>query len=124
MSRTLAKSTIASLRKTMEDERVKLLASIAEHEQEIEDALQNESASERIPDPSTAEGGTLSFEYEMAREVDEQLADRIRQIDEAFTRIDEGTYGQCTDCGNDIPVERLKFLPHTALCVDCARKRR
>lgn len=124
MSRTLAKTTVAKLREAMEEERAKLVESIAEHEQEIEEALQSESSSERIPDPSTAEGGTLSFEYEMAREVDEQLADRIRQIDEAFARIDEGTYGICTNCGNDIPVERLRFLPHAALCVDCARKRR
>jgi DnaK suppressor protein len=124
MSRTLAKSTVSKLRETMEEERVKLVTAIEEHEQEIEEALQSESSSERIPDPSTAEGGTLSFEYEMAREVDEQLADRIRQIDEALARIDEGTYGSCTSCGNAIPVERLRFLPHAALCVDCARKRR
>lgn len=124
MSRTLAKSTTVKLKEAMQDERAKLVESIAEHEQEIEDALQNESASERIPDPSTAEGGTLSFEYEMAREVDEQLADRIRQIDEALQRIEDGTYGSCTNCGNDIPVERLRFLPHASLCVDCARKRR
>lgn len=124
MSRTLAKSTVSKLRESMEEERTKLVAAIEEHEQEIEEALQSESSSERIPDPSTAEGGTLSFEYEMAREVDEQLADRIRQIDEALARIEEGTYGACTSCGNDIPIERLRFLPHAALCVDCARKRR
>lgn len=124
MSRTLADSTLAKLRTALDEERVKLLQQIADHEKEIEEALQNESPSERIPDPSTAEGGTLSFEYEMARELDEAAADRVRQIDHAVDRIADGTYGTCEECGTDIPLERLKFMPHVTLCVECARKKR
>lgn len=124
MTRTLAKSTVEKLREALVEERAKLMDQIAEHQRELEEALQNESASERIPDPTTAEGGTLSFEYEMARELDQAAADRIRQIDHAMSRMDAGTYGICESCGTDIPVERLKFMPHVTLCVDCARKRR
>ena len=124
MSRTLADSTLSKLKEALLEERGKLLEQISEHEKEIEEALQNESASERIPDPSTAEGGTLSFEYEMARELDEAAADRVRQIDHAMARMDAGTYGICEECGKDIPMERLKFMPHVTLCVECARKKR
>jgi len=124
MARTIATSTVAKLRATLEAERTKLAASIEAHRLELEEALQNESASERIPDPSTAEGGTLSFEYEMARELDDQSAERIRMIDYAFERMDAGTYGLCEQCGSAIPVERLKALPHVSVCVDCARRRR
>lgn len=124
MSRTLADSTLSKLRTALDKERAKLLEQIAEHEREIEEALQSESASERIPDPSTAEGGTLSFEYEMARELDEAAADRVRQIEHAKDRMNNGTYGVCEDCGTDIPLERLNFMPHVTLCVECARKKR
>lgn len=124
MARTIATSTVAKLRAALEAERTKLAASIEAHRLELEEALQNESTSERIPDPSTAEGGTLSFEYEMARELDDQSAERIRMIDHAFERMDAGTYGLCEQCGSAIPVERLKALPHVSLCVDCARRRR
>ena len=124
MSRTLADSTLATLRTALDEERAKLLDQIAHHEKEIEEALQNESPSERIPDPSTAEGGTLSFEYEMARELDEAAADRVRQIDHAVDRMANGTYGTCEECGTDIPLERLNFMPHVTLCVECARKKR
>ncbi|MEX1280296.1 MAG: TraR/DksA C4-type zinc finger protein [Acidimicrobiia bacterium] len=124
MARTLAESTVAKLREALEEERAKLIHQIEEHERELEEALQSESPSERIPDPTTAEGGTLSFEYEMARELDEAAADRVRQIDHAMRRMDAGTYGICESCGEDIPVERLRFMPHVTLCVDCARKRR
>lgn len=124
MSRTLADSTLSKLKAALLEERGKLIEQINEHEKEIEEALQNESASERIPDPSTAEGGTLSFEYEMARELDEAAADRVRQIDHAMERMEAGTYGICEECGKDIPMERLKFMPHVTLCVECARKKR
>ncbi len=124
MSRKLADSTISKLRSALDEERVKLMEQISEHAKEIEEALQNESPSERIPDPSTAEGGTLSFEYEMARELDQAAADRIRQIDHAIERMGAGTYGTCEECGTDIPIERLKFMPHVTLCVECARKKR
>lgn len=124
MARSIAASTVAKLRKAMEEDRAQLTEALAERQREIEDALQNESASERIPDPTTAEGGTLSFEYEVARELDDQAADRIRQIDLAFERMDAGTYGLCESCGKPIAVERLRVIPHVGVCVDCARKRR
>lgn len=40
----------------------------------------------------------------------------------ALTRMDEGTYGVCRNCERDIPVERLRILPATTLCLDCEQK--
>ncbi len=36
--------------------------------------------------------------------------------------MDEGTYGICEDCGNDIQPERLEVRPLSVKCVDCAAK--
>lgn len=44
----------------------------------------------------------------------------IRMIDAALKRIEDGTYGTCPTCGNQISVERLEALPHTPLCRFCA----
>jgi RNA polymerase-binding protein DksA len=44
----------------------------------------------------------------------------LLRIRAALKRIDEGTYGVCASCGDDIPVARLKAVPTTALCVGCA----
>lgn len=41
------------------------------------------------------------------------------QIEAALQRIDDGTYGICVQCGEDIPEKRLELLPHTPLCTDC-----
>lgn len=41
----------------------------------------------------------------------------------ALRRIEEGSYGVCVRCGDDIAVERLDLLPHTPLCAACAGAR-
>ena len=44
-----------------------------------------------------------------------------QKIHAALKRIDEGEYGFCTDCGEDIEPKRLSADPATALCLDCLR---
>lgn len=39
----------------------------------------------------------------------------------ALYRIDSGTYGQCTECGAQLPVERLEVLPQVGECLPCRR---
>ena len=41
------------------------------------------------------------------------------QLDEALRRLDEGTYGDCFECGNEIVGARLRALPFALLCKDC-----
>jgi len=43
----------------------------------------------------------------------------IRKIKNALRRIEEGTYGICEECGEDIPIARLKARPVTNYCLDC-----
>ncbi len=47
----------------------------------------------------------------------------LRLIDAALGRIEEGEYGYCLECGEQIPAGRLNFAPETAYCIDCAEKR-
>ena len=53
----------------------------------------------------------------------ERSEDRLRLIDQALARVDNGTYGTCAECGEHIPRERLKALPFALRCVDCQQKR-
>lgn len=43
----------------------------------------------------------------------------IKKIQEALQRIEDGAYGLCEDCGEDIGVPRLKARPVTTLCIKC-----
>jgi len=42
-----------------------------------------------------------------------------RMIEESLRRVDNGSYGECLDCGIDIPEERLKARPTADTCVTC-----
>jgi DnaK suppressor protein len=43
----------------------------------------------------------------------------IKKIKEAIERIDDGTYGDCVECGEEISIPRLKARPVTTLCIKC-----
>lgn len=51
-----------------------------------------------------------------------QNLDEIRKIDAALARVSEGTFGICTQCGDDISEERLSTIPETPFCKTCAQR--
>jgi len=46
----------------------------------------------------------------------------MKQLDEAFERIENGTFGICRACEKDISHERLEAVPTTTICYDCKVK--
>jgi RNA polymerase-binding transcription factor len=53
----------------------------------------------------------------------ERAEDRLRAIDFAFNLLDQGRYGICAKCGEEIALERLKAVPFATYCVDCQQRR-
>ena len=47
----------------------------------------------------------------------------IKKIRKSLEDIENGDYGICEDCGEDISIERLKARPVTSFCIDCKTKR-
>jgi len=58
-----------------------------------------------------------------SKELNFSLSDTERnllmQIEEAFTRMKDGAYGTCTNCGTVIGEKRLQAVPWTPFCIDC-----
>ena len=52
--------------------------------------------------------------------LDQELAQELQKIDRALERIEAGNYLSCESCGEDIGEERLKALPTSVQCIDCA----
>ncbi len=48
---------------------------------------------------------------------------RLKAIDAAFSRLERRRYGLCDQCGEEIPLKRLRAMPFAACCVDCQEKR-
>ncbi len=63
---------------------------------------------------------------EFVRDMDLALvqmeAATLRRINEALTRLDQGCYGVCGECGESISEARLRALPFAVLCRDCQEK--
>lgn len=47
---------------------------------------------------------------------------QLEQVEAALQRLEQGSYGCCTNCGNQISDARLKALPYTPLCLECQRE--
>jgi DnaK suppressor protein len=50
-------------------------------------------------------------------------AETLTKIDEALRRLDEGTFGYCFECGEEISEPRLRALPFAVRCKDCEEAR-
>ena len=69
-----------------------------------------------------ADLGTEAFEQEVALGLMETKADMLHEISDALDRVEQGAYGDCQECGEEIARQRLDALPFTRLCIDCARQ--
>jgi DnaK suppressor protein len=69
-----------------------------------------------------AELGTGDFDQELTLRVLGSEEDVLKQIEAAIVRIDDGSYGWCKECGEEIPKSRLDAIPYATKCVQCASK--
>lgn len=91
--------------------RKEILGRLAEVEDELDDPL-----------PKDWEDRATELQYdEIAEGLGHVELEELRAIDMALKRIEEGTYGICASCGAEIRPERLKAVPWTAVCAECAR---
>jgi DnaK suppressor protein len=57
----------------------------------------------------------------MAMETERRRVAELQRIEAALRRIDEGEYGYCVSCGEEIAPKRLELDPTTPTCINCAR---
>ena len=74
---------------------------------------------DNFPDPTDRASMEPDRNFELRiRDRERRLISKIR---EALMRIENGTYGICEECEEDISEERLKARPVTTLCIDCKK---
>lgn len=120
MGRKLSETTISRLKKKLLQEKVDLTTILEKHQVERENIRLSEASSDRSPDPSTADGGSMAFELEKDLTLDENTKHLLTQVETALDRIAKKKYGDCDICDKPIPVNRLDALPYTTSCKDCA----
>lgn len=71
---------------------------------------------------SQAAAASQVFEQQRDLALRERNAQHLAQVEAALRRLDEGTFGACTNCGGPIAPERLEAIPWAALCIECQRR--
>jgi len=70
-----------------------------------------------FPDPS--DRATMESNRNSMLRMRDRERKLIFKIQEALQRLQEGEYGVCEECGEEIAIERLKARPVTTLCIEC-----
>jgi DnaK suppressor protein len=103
----------------LEDERVTYTRQAETLQAEADSLTEDREPGDVQFDEESGEGDTLAVERERDLALSAQARAAVEEIDRAIEKVYEGSYGQCESCGIAIPKERLKALPHAALCVKC-----
>jgi RNA polymerase-binding transcription factor DksA len=59
------------------------------------------------------------IDRKMIEAIGSQELKRLKLIESALSRIQQGKYGLCIKCGKRIPQERLEAMPYALMCVEC-----
>jgi DnaK suppressor protein len=100
----------------------KLLSSMLEEAMQKGDNTLEEltDSNEVFADP--ADRATAESDRSFTLRIRDRERRLIRKIRAALQRIEDGSYGICEECGEDIGVPRLKARPVTKLCINCKSK--
>jgi len=88
-----------------------LIKTTAESRQPVE---LDQTSVGRLSRMDALQGQAMALETGRRREIE------LQRIDSALKRIDEGEFGNCVSCGEEIEVKRLDHDPTTPICFDCA----
>ena len=86
--------------------------------------LETKETSDRSSDllnPDQADRALISRDTDRQTLLLNHDQQQLDAIDQALTRMDAGTYGICTTCGQSIQPARLEIMPTAVLCIDCQR---
>jgi DnaK suppressor protein len=75
----------------------------------------------KAPDPGNLLDTDIDEDIEFA--LIQMKAETLGKINEALARLEEGTYGRCTECREEITESRLRALPFTPICSLCMEAR-
>jgi DnaK suppressor protein len=108
------KEAFAGVRARLEQERASLRSDIAALAADNQAAQDDAGIGNHIADDATE---MFDRERDMALRSNSQ--ELLAQVEAAIARIDEGRYGICARCGQQIAPDRLEALPYAIYCINC-----
>jgi DnaK suppressor protein len=118
-----AKASTAAAPEMTQDRYEALRTRLLEQRQEIVNMYnQDVRAGQESADDGTediVDRANNSYNRELMFSLSDSERLLLLQIEDAIKRMDAGTYGRCTNCGNTIHPLRLEAVPWARFCIDC-----
>ena len=116
----LADARHAELRRILEERRREILNAVQEKMRDVR-AIGASGEGQGVLDAAETTEADIQDDIELA--LIQMKSETLHKIEEALARLDEGTYGYCNECGDEISERRLRALPFAVRCKDCEEAR-
>jgi DnaK suppressor protein len=113
-----AKSRYNELRKMLEERRRELMSDV---QGRIRDVRADGNKDRDVLDQGESSEVDIQEDIEFA--LIQMKSETLNKIEAALRRLEEGTYGGCFECGEEISEARLRALPFAVRCKDCEEAR-
>ena len=113
-----AKNRYNELRKMLEDRRRELLSEV---QGRIRDVRSDGNKDRDVLDQGESSEVDIQEDIEFA--LIQMKSETLNKIDAALRRLEDGSYGDCFECGEEISEARLRALPFAVRCKDCEEAR-
>jgi len=108
----MTQKEIEEFKKILEDRKEQILKNIQEFKSEIGELQSSEASDE-------ADFATISSDSAIEEAISKKQEKELEEIEYALKKIEEGTYGICEMCEEEIGIERLKVKPQARYCIVC-----
>lgn len=116
----MKKEDLAHFKKLLLEKREEMLRDLGKlKDSDMSSTLKDASGENSAYSFHMADVGTDNMEREKAFFFATREGRFLYHIEQAIERIEEGTYGLCQECGNEIGRARLEAVPHARLCITC-----
>ena len=113
-------SRYEDLKQILEDRRREILNEVQDKIRDVR-AEGTQNKSNEVFDAAESSDADIQEDIEFA--LIQMKAETLNKINEALTRLEEGVYGNCFECGEEIAEARLRALPFAVRCKDCEEAR-
>lgn len=114
------KARYEELHKILEDRRREILSEVQE---KIKDVRAEGASGMMHAVAEAGETATSDIQDDIEFALIQMKAETLQKITEALNRLEEGSYGNCFECGDEISPKRLRALPFAVRCKDCEEAR-
>jgi DnaK suppressor protein len=116
----MANARYAELKRILEERRREILSEVKGKMRDVR-AIGASGEGQGVLDAAETTEADIQDDIELA--LIQLKSETLHKIEEALTRLDEKTYGNCNECGDEISERRLRALPFAVRCKDCEEAR-